>query len=153
VRQVATPFFFQPQHFLIANVLILLVFGGLTAAAVAMRRRTDWHRRLHLCAMAALMGPGFGRLLPMPLLIPYAYQAAAVAGLAFPAAGMIVDWRRGGKVHPAWWWGMGVLAATLVATEAVVFSPLGDAIYAAVAAGSPGAGIDPLAFGSPPPVP
>ncbi|KAI1690809.1 hypothetical protein DdX_22287 [Ditylenchus destructor] len=93
------------QHFLIANPLMVTLFAGLTVAAVRMRRRTDWHRRLHMCAMIALLGPGFGRLLPMPLMIPRSYQIASLPGLLFLAAGMIGDYRRDGRVHPAWWWG------------------------------------------------
>ncbi len=144
------PFFFQPQHFLIANPLIVLLFAGLTAAAVVMRRRTDWHRRLHLCAMAALLGPGFGRLLPMPLMIPWSYQIAAVPGLLFPIVGAWLDWRRSGRVHPAWLWGIGAIVAVMIVTEVIVYSPLGDAIYAWVTAGKPGENVAPLDFAPPP---
>jgi uncharacterized membrane protein len=150
IQAAQSPFFFQPQHFLIANPLIVLIFAGLTAAAVQMRRHTDWHRRLHLCAMAALLGPGFGRLLPMPLLIPWAYQAALGLGLIFPLAGAVLDWRRKGRVHPAWLWGLAVIIGGALLTEGVVYSPLGDAIYRWVTAGTPGAAVAPLSFGSPP---
>lgn len=153
IRAGQAPFFFQPQHFLIANPLIVLLFAGLTAAAVHMRRRTDWHRRLHMSAMVALLGPGFGRLLPMPLLVPWSYQIANLPGLAFLAAGMIADYRRTGHVHPAWWWGLGAILGVMIGTELIVHSPLGDAIYAAVTAGSPGASVPPLEFAPPPPLP
>lgn len=151
IRAGQAPFFFQPQHFLIANPLIVLLFAGLTAAAVKMRRRTDWHRRLHMSAMIALLGPGFGRLLPMPLLIPWSYQIANLPGLAFLVAGMIADYRREGHVHRAWWWGLGAILGVMIGTELIVYSPLGSAIYAAVTAGSPGAAVAPLEFAPPPP--
>ncbi|WP_343521475.1 hypothetical protein [Sphingomonas sp.] len=151
IRAGQAPFFFQPQHFLIANPLIILLFASLTAAAVSMRRQTDWHRRLHMCAMIALLGPGFGRLLPMPLLIPWSYQIANLPGLAFLAAGMIVDHRRTGEVHPAWWWGLGAILGVMIGTELIVHSPLGSLIYEAVTAGSPGAAVAPLEFAPPPP--
>ena len=150
VQAARVAFFFEPQHFLIANPLGVLTFAGLTIAAVVYRRRADWHRRLHLCGMAALLGPGFGRLLPMPFLIPVAFQSAVIAGLVFPVAGMIVDRRRRGRVHPAWWWGVGAILATLILAEAVARSPVGDAIYRAVTAGTPGADVAPMAFGKPP---
>jgi len=70
--------------------------------------------------------------------------------MLFPAAGVIADLRRTGRVHPAWWWGIAVIAATLLAIEAIAYSPLGDALYVAVTAGTPGAGVAPLAF---PPMP
>ena len=45
VRNGTSPFFFQPQYFLIANPMSLMLFIGFTLAAVRMRRRTDWHAR------------------------------------------------------------------------------------------------------------
>ena len=144
------PFFFQPQHFLIANPMTILAFVALSGAAVVLRRRTDWHRRLHLCGMAALLGPGFGRLMPMPLMEPVAFQSAAVVGLAFPIAGVIAERRRGRGVHPAWLWGIGALVAMLVLTEVIARSVIGDAIYRGVTAGTPGAAVAPMAFASPP---
>lgn len=150
VREGTAPFFFHPQHFLIANPIGVSVFAGLTAAAIVYRRRTDWHRRLHLCGMTALIGPGFGRLLPMPLMTPYSFQIADALGLIFPAIGILRDWRRTGRVHHAWLWGVAVLVLARLLGEAIVVSPLGDAIYAWVTAGSPGTGVDGLAFAPPP---
>ena len=89
------------QQFLVFNPLTLFAFAGLTAAAIVMRRRTDWHRRLHLCGMTLLLGPGFGRLLPMPLLPPFAFEAVFAASMLFPLAGVISDLRRTGRIHPA----------------------------------------------------
>ena len=145
-------FFFQPQHFLIANPLNLLCFAVVVAAALRLRRQSDWHRRLQLCAMATIMGPAFGRLLPMPLLAPYAWDIAATAGLIFPLIGALRDRRRTGRVHPAWWWGMLAVVAAIPLARLIAFSPLGDAIYAWVTAGHPGALLSGLAFGAPPPI-
>src|SRR3569623_2678557 len=133
--------------------MTVLTFAGLTWAAIAMRRRTDWHRRLHYCGTAMLMAPAISRLLPSPLLMPYAYEAAFVPVLIFPAIGIVAALRRGRRVHPAWWCGGAVLACSLIATELLTFSPAGTAIYRAVTAGTPGAAVPPLAFGSPPPAP
>lgn len=150
-RNGTVPFFFKPQQFLVTDPMILVTFIGLTGWAIALRRRTEWHARLHICAMAALMGPAFGRLLPMPLLVPYAFEAAVVAGIVFPLFGMAHDLRRRGKVHPAWLWGAGILLASVPVGDAIAYSPLGAAVYRAATAGSPGASIAPLAFGAPPP--
>lgn len=153
VRRGSTPFFFQPQHFLIANPLSALVFAALAWSAIRLRRQTDWHMRLHICAMAAIIGPGFGRILPMPLLIPYAFDIAVLAGLIFPAAGMIRDLRRDGKVHPAWWSGSLAIVAMIPLSHLVANSALGASIYASLTAGHPSANIPGLAFAPPPPMP
>jgi hypothetical protein len=144
------PFFFRPQQFLIFDPVTVLTFAALTTAAIINRRRTEWHRRLHFCGMAMLLGPAFGRLLPMPLLQPLAWEAAFAASLAFPLVGAWLDSRRCGYVHPAWKAGMAAMLAGFVLTEAITYSPLGNAIYASVTAGSPGASIPGLEFAPPP---
>lgn len=146
VRLGTVPIVFQPLHFLVFDPLSLLTAMALVGAAIALRRRTDWHRRLQLCAMAVLTGPAFGRLLPMPLLIPWAYHAAFAATLIWPVIGMVRDWRTEGRVHPAYGWGLGGMMAMEVVIDAVAFGPLGLALYQAVTAGSPGAAVPPLAF-------
>lgn len=145
-----TPFFFRPLQFLIFDPATLVTFAGLTAAAIVLRRRTDWHRRLHFCGMSLLLGPAFGRLLPMPLMAPWAWEATFAACLLFPLAGVAADLRRGGRVHPAWAWGFAALLGCFVATEALTYSPAGEAIYNAVVAGTPGAAVPPLEFPAPP---
>lgn len=146
VRRGQVPFFFRPQQFLVFDPATLLTFVGLTGTAIALRRRTDWHRRLHACGMAMLLGPGVGRLLPLPLLVPFAWEATLAASLIVPVIGLAVDRRRSGRVHPAWSRGIGAMVLCLVVVEAVTYSPVGSAIYRAVAKGSPGASIAPLAF-------
>jgi len=150
VRRGGVPFFFQPLQFLVFDPIILLTFAGLTHAAIAMRRQTDWHRRLHYCAMSLLLGPAFGRLLPMPLLQPWAYECTFAAVMIFPAVGVWSDVRRNGHVHPAWRWGILTLIGSFLLTEAITYSPVGGALYATVTAGSPGAAVPPLAFPAPP---
>lgn len=150
LRKGSVPFFFKPLQFLVFDPLTLIAFAGLTAAAIGLRRQTDWHRRLHFCAMSLLLGPGLGRLLPMPLLIPFAWEATLAVSLLFPLAGMLFDLRREGRVHPAWLWGMAALLATAAAVEALTYSPAGLGLYELVTAGSPGAAVAPLDFPPPP---
>ena len=149
VRQGYVPFFFRPLQFLIFDPVTVLAFAGLTIAAVRLRRRTEWHRRLHFCGMSLLLGPAFGRLLPMPLLQPWAWETAFAVCLLFPIAGMIADIRRSGRAHPAWHWGIATMVSALVVTEVITYSPLGPAIYETVAKGYPGETIAPLDFPSP----
>jgi len=150
LRRGQVPFFFRPLQFLVFDPMTLFTFAGLTIAAVTQRRRTQWHRRLHFCGMSLLLGPAFGRLLPMPLLQPWAWEASFTACLLFPAAGIIADLRRSGQVHPAWRYGVGAMLACLVLTEAITYSPVGTAIYRVVTAGSPGASVPALEFAPPP---
>jgi hypothetical protein len=128
----------------------LFFFVGLTIAAVTRRRQTDWHRRLHFCGMSLLLGPAFGRLLPMPLLQPWSWEAAFVPCLLFPLAGVVADLRGRGSVHPAWRYGIGAMLACLVLTEAITYSPVGTALYRVVTVDSPGATVAPLGFAPPP---
>jgi hypothetical protein len=153
VRHGYVPFFFRPAQFLIFDPVTVLTFAGLTIAAVVMRRRTQWHRRLHFCAMSMLLVPAFGRLLPMPLLQPFAWESAFAAAMLFPIVGAWADVRRSGHVHPAWWRGMTVMILSLLFAEGLTFSPFGPAAYAAATVGSRGASIAPLEFAPPPPGP
>lgn len=150
VRNATVPFFFYPQQFLVSDPMILITFAGLVWWAIAWRKRHDWHPRLQICAMAVLAAPSFGRLLPMPLLEPYAFEAASIVCLAFPVAGMIRDQRRLGKIHPAWIVGSAILIANIAVSDLIAYSPIGANIYNAVAAGSAGASVDPLGYGLPP---
>jgi len=133
------PFFFARNEFLVSNLAGLLVFGGLALWALRVRRHTGWHRRLLLVAMSILTGPGLGRLLPMPLFIPYAWPIAIGLTFVFPVIGMIADKRREGGVHPAYWWGLGIYAGVFALSMLLAWSPAGIAFTDWVVAGTPGA--------------
>ena len=107
--------------------------------ALRCQRHNGWHRRLMLCAMAILTGPGLGRLLPMPLMIPNAWTVAILSTLIFPAIAMVADLRRRGRVHPALAWGTGVYLATFAGSMLLAYSPLGYALTGMIVAGTPGA--------------
>lgn len=150
VRQGHVPFFFRPLQFLVFDSLALFAFAGLTVAAIVLRRSTQWHRRLHYCGMAILLAPGFGRLLPMPLLQPWAWEATFAATMIFPLIGVVSDIRRNGRAHPAWGWGIAAMLGMAMATEAITYTPAGTAIYRGVVSGSAGADVPPLEFANPP---
>ena len=150
VRSGTVPFFFQPLQFLVFDPMTVTGFAGLTVAAIMLRRRTEWHRRLHFCGMALLLAPAFGRLLPLPLLQPWAWEATFAVTMLFPLVGVWSDRRRSGRVHPAWKWGIGVMAAVFAITQAITYSRAGTALYAAVTKGTPGAAVSPLDFPPPP---
>ena len=139
LRTTGGPFFFAKNEFAVSNTTGLLVFGGLAIWALRVRRHTGWHRRLMLVAMSVLTGPGLGRLLPMFLLMPYSWTATILLTWIFPVIGMIADWRREGRVHPAYVWGMGINVGVFIASMALAFTPAGYALTEWVTAGSPGA--------------
>jgi len=151
VRRGQVPFFFQPLQFLIFDPVSLLTFAGLATAAIALRRRTDWHRRLMFCGMTMLVGPGIGRLLPMPLLTPWAWEVIFAATLIFPLAGVWQDLKRQRRVHRAWIWGVGTMLSAALVTEAITYSSVGLLLYRQATDGSPGANVAPLAFPAAPP--
>lgn len=149
VRRTGGPFFFAQNEFLISNMAVLLVFGGLTLWALRVQRYSGWHRRLMLVAMNMLTGPGLGRLLPMPLLIPNAWSISIALTWIFPLIGMWADWRRDRRVHPAYWWGMAINVGVFVLSMAIAYSPLGYAFAEWLVAGTPG-GERPMAAFLPP---
>lgn len=150
VQRGKAPFFFQPLYFLIMDPMTLFTFAGLAIAAIRLRRQTQWHRRLMFSGMSILLGPAIGRMIPMPLLIPYAGWAVFAAVILFPIAGILRDLRRDGRVHPAWIWGLDTIVAMQIAIDVLTFSPPGQWIYTAVTEGTPGGTLAPLTFPPPP---
>ena len=138
-RRTGGPFFFDVNVFLISNLAVLWCFAGLALWSLSRRRYTGWHRRLMLVAMAILTGPGLGRLLPLPLMIPHAWTITVALTFIWPVIGMIADKRRNGHVHPAYVWGTAIYAGTFVLSMLLANSPLGFAITDWVIAGTPGA--------------
>ena len=140
VQERGGPPFFDQNQFLISNPLHLFGFAGLAAAAITVRRNTGWHRRLMFCAFAMLLGPGIGRLLPSPLLIPYAwYIEAVLPPVLFALVGVLADWRRYGRAHPAWFVGIGAVIAIQIVADLVAYSEWGIAFTQETIAGTPGA--------------
>lgn len=138
LRRTGGPFFFDQNEFLFSNMMLLLLFGAMAFAALRWRRHTGWHRRLMMSAMTILIGPGLGRLLPMPLFIPHAWQIMMAITLIFPAAGMIMDKRLHGRVHPAWWWGVGAIVVVQLLSDLIAYSSWGIILTQAVLEGTPG---------------
>ena len=112
IRLGRVPEFFPPTIFMALNIMEVLAFGLLLGLAVKLRRRTDWHRRLMLCAMVAIIGPAFGRILPMPLLGPWGGLAVMLCQLLFVAPLCIHDVATRRRVH-----GATVLGAMIVLAE------------------------------------
>lgn len=138
MQRTGGPFFFAQNVFFYSNIAELLCFAALTFAALRVRRHTGWHRRLMICGFAILSNPGFGRLLPLPLLIPYAWHVMVLVVLAFPVAGMIRDKVKLGRVHPAWWWGVATIVAFQVVADLLAMTAFGTGLVEQIVAGTPG---------------
>lgn len=96
------PPFFSPGFFLALTYVQSLGFAGQVVAGIALRRRTDWHRRLIAGGTIVLLNPALGRVVPMPLLggelggwVILVFQLGVVAVIARH------DRATTGQVHPA----------------------------------------------------
>ena len=138
LKRTGGPPFFDSNEFLFTNAFQLVAFAALGGAAIVMRRRTAWHRRLLVCAMTILAGPGIGRLLPSPFLVPWVYPILVGVALLFPAAGILSDLRRRGRIHPSWWWGCGLIIGSLVLGEALGHTQWAIDVTQNLLAGQPG---------------
>ena len=70
------------------------------AIFLALRQRTDWHRRLMLSATICVIAPALGRVLVLAgAMSPWNNTLAL---LAYLAIAMAADWRIRGRVHPAY---------------------------------------------------
>lgn len=110
IRRGATPPFFTPVEMLAADTTDLLLFAGLFAAAVALRRRGDWHKRLLLTATVLLTWPALGRLaafqgVGFDAVVPVSTAMLLLLALAGPAH----DWLTQRRIHPAYLWAVGTL--------------------------------------------
>ena len=132
VRQHFVPAGFPPSIFVVMNSLDAVVFGGLIAAAIAHRKAPEWHKRLMMCAIASILGPGFGRLLPMPTLGPVG-MIIMFALMDVPVlVGMGADLVVRKRIHPAYLWGLGALVAMEIIIPPLGMSPVGQALLTAV---------------------
>lgn len=114
LRRDAVPFFFTPGVFLLLDGFTVLIFAALVGAAIRMRNRPDWHKRLMLCAMALVISPALGRILPMPLLGIWGPVAVYAASMLYIVAAMVYDARARGSIHGAYWWGTAALTIVVL---------------------------------------
>ncbi|WP_010164051.1 hypothetical protein [Sphingomonas sp. PAMC 26617] len=117
------PFFFEPNVFLVMDYLTVLMFAGLTLAGVALRARTDWHRRLMLCGAILVMTPGVGRLLPLPLMGTWILWSIWLVMTVYVGIAMTFDVMTRGRIHPAYFWGFGAITLDTALMRPLAFSP------------------------------
>lgn len=94
----------DPLQFLSVPLGTTTMFALFVGSALAFRHKRDWHKRLMLLATMTLVVPAMGRLdaqVMAPLGLPRLALAPAVT-FGFIAWGWAHDWRRLGRVHPAY---------------------------------------------------
>jgi hypothetical protein len=89
-----------PLVFLAIPLGVILVYGALVAAAIANRRRPDWHKRLMLLAAISVLTPAIARI---PIDALQAGGIVAFMGLTdlFAIACIAWDTARNRRLHPA----------------------------------------------------
>lgn len=97
----------DPRVFAMLPFGDIAVFAGLVGWAAAMRRRSEWHKRLMVMATISLLTPAIARLLipvgggaPMFLLLTALAVAAVIA----------FDWIAHRRPHPAYLWAGALVA-------------------------------------------
>jgi hypothetical protein len=128
------PPFFTPAYFLGLTQIGIVAFGAMIAAAVAMRRNLDWHRRLMIGALVLLMEPAFGRLLPMPLMGIWGEWVVMAIQLTTLAIVARHDRKRFVGIHPATIVSALVVMFAHVAVTLASLTPVFESWAAAIAA-------------------
>lgn len=93
----------DPLQFLSVPLGTTTMFTFFVGSALALRRKREWHKRLMLLATMTLLVPAMGRLdaQVVALGLPRLLLAPAVT-FGFIAWAWVHDWRRLGRVHPAY---------------------------------------------------
>jgi len=94
----------DPLQFLSVPMGTTTMFTGFLIAALALRRKREWHKRLMLLATFALLVPAAGRVDTMimtPFGLPRTILANVLTG-AFVLWACANDWRKFGRVHSAY---------------------------------------------------
>ena len=114
----------EPLQFLSVPIGTTFMFASLLTAALVARRKREWHKRLMFLATLALIVPAMGRIdtfLMAPLGLPRTILAVWVT-IAFVAWAWWNDWRKLGRVHPAYVYAGLVLIASVPLRRAIGFT-------------------------------
>ncbi|PEQ12782.1 hypothetical protein B2G71_10835 [Novosphingobium sp. PC22D] len=130
-----TPPFFTPAYFLALVHVSAIAFAVMVMAAVVLREQTAWHKRLMVGSSVLLLEPALGRVLPMPLIMPWGEWLSLAIQLGVVWLIVREDRRSLGAVHPATLAvAMGVASCHIV-YESLARIPAWQALATAIAAG------------------
>jgi hypothetical protein len=121
-----------PFHFLLGiNFINLFAFAVLFVAAIAWRKRSDFHKRLMLLATVNLLAPAAARICLIFTHKPYVQLAAFFLCILLCVA---IDTARHRRLHPAMGWGAAfsvvMFCAIFVAVQLPAWLPLVDKMLA-----------------------
>ena len=105
-----------PLVFMIIPLADMVIFSALVGAGIWFRRRADIHKRLMLTSTISILTPAIARLPGVLVLGPLAFFALTDL---FVVICLVYDRVTRGRVHPAFWWGGGLLLASQVARLAL----------------------------------
>lgn len=102
-----------PRVFLPVPLGVLLLFGTFVTAAILLRRRTDYHKRLMVLACLSILLPGIDRL--PSRFIEFAQQSTlfGINDLCVVIC-IAYDTFRNRRLHPVWIWGGALIVAVQV---------------------------------------
>jgi uncharacterized membrane protein YozB (DUF420 family) len=114
----------NPLEFLSVPMGTIMMFVLFVATALVLRRRSEWHKRFMLLASMVLLLPAAGRI---DLLIMAALGLPKpIVGFwltfAFVAWAWLHDWRKLGRIHPAYLIGGIALLVSVPARRALGFT-------------------------------
>ncbi len=123
-KQVAAAHHLPPQGPpLVFPLGAILTFAVLVTAAVAMRKRSAWHKRLMLLGTAAILTTPLARITRFTHIgLTPAFGGMILTDVLL-AALVLYDLRTRGKLHPATIWGGGFFLATQLIRIALNMTP------------------------------
>jgi hypothetical protein len=111
----------------------LVLFGAFIGLALALRRRSDFHKRLMLLGMISVLGPGVGRLVQLLGIAPFGFYVQTGVILLLVAWCLAHDWRQHRLVHPVFAYGGALLMVSWPLRYALARSemwmPVADAMH------------------------
>ena len=105
-----------PLVFLAIPMADLAIFSLLVGAGIWFRRRADAHKRLMLVSTISILTPAIARL---PGVLGFGPLAFFALTDLFVVACLVYDRVTRGRVHPAFWWGGGLLLASQIGRLAI----------------------------------
>ena len=105
-----------PLVFMAIPFADMVVFAMLVGSGAWFRRRADIHKRLMLTSTISILTPAIARLPGVIVAGPLAFFALTDI---FVVACLVYDRATRGRVHPAFWWGGGLLLASQIGRLAI----------------------------------